>query len=127
MKKKIIWIALAVVLVVFLAVSAKVIDKGTEGQYTGVTAFDAGASSSDDWDGVVAEVTEKAEDAASLDLKALGDFIATLKNVERTEVLPYHSMGEAKWERLGIPYTLHGVQPPAEDRVRNAEKLLNRK
>ena len=61
------------------------------------------------------------------DLKALGDFIATLKNVERTEVLPYHSMGEAKWERLGIPYTLHGVQPPAEDRVRNAEKLLNRK
>ena len=54
MKKKIIWIALAVVLVVFLALSAKVIDKGTEGQYTGVTAFDAGASSSDDWDGVVA-------------------------------------------------------------------------
>ena len=73
MKKKIIWIALAVVLVVFLAVSAKVIDKGTEGQYTGVTAFDAGASSSDDWDGVVAEVMEKAEDAASLDPKSLGD------------------------------------------------------
>ena len=46
-KQKIIWIALAVVLVVFLALSAKVIDKGTEGQYTGEVAFDASASSFD--------------------------------------------------------------------------------
>lgn len=73
MKKKIIWIVLAVGLVVFLVLSAKVIDKGTEGQYTGVVAFDAGASSSGDWDGVVAEILEKAEDAAAIDLKALGE------------------------------------------------------
>ena len=73
MKKKIVWIVLAVLLLVFLIFSAKVIDKGTEGQYTGVVAFDAGASSSGDWDNVVAEITEKAEDIASLDLKALGD------------------------------------------------------
>ena len=73
MKKKIVWIVLAVLLLVFFIFSAKVIDKGTEGQYTGVVAFDAGASSSGDWDNVVAEITEKAEDIASLDLKALGD------------------------------------------------------
>ena len=73
MKKKILWIAAAVVLVVFLVLSAKVIDQGTEGQYTGVVAFDAGASSSGDWEGIVTEITEKAEDAASLDLKAVGD------------------------------------------------------
>lgn len=73
MKKRIIWIILAVALVVFLALSAKVIDQGTEDQYTGVVAFDAGAHSSGDWDGVVSEITEKAEDIASLDLKALGD------------------------------------------------------
>ena len=73
MKKKIVWIVLAVAFVVFLALSAKVIDKGTEGQYTGIVAFDAGASSSGDWEEVVAEVTEKAEDAASMDLKALGN------------------------------------------------------
>ena len=48
-KKTIICIALAVVLVVFLVLSAKVIDKGTEGQYTGEVAFDANASSGDDW------------------------------------------------------------------------------
>ena len=73
MKKKIAWIVLAVVLLVFFVLSAKVIDKGTEDQYTGVVAFNAGASSSEDWDIVVAEITEKAEDAASLDLKELGN------------------------------------------------------
>ena len=73
MKKKIIWIVLAVVLVVFLALSAKVIDKGTEGQYTGEVAFDASASSGDDWSAVLGEITGKAEDIASVDLSALGD------------------------------------------------------
>ncbi len=73
MKKKIILIVVAVALVVFLACSAKVIDKGTEGQYTGVVAFDAGASSSGDWDQIVSEITDKAEEITALDLKALGD------------------------------------------------------
>ena len=73
MKKYIIWIVIAVVLVGFLGMSAKVIDKGTEGQYTGVVAFDAGASSSDDWGNIIAEITGKAEDIAAMDLQALGD------------------------------------------------------
>ena len=55
-KTKIISIAVAVVLVVFLGLSMKVIDKGTEGQYTGEVAFDAGASSSGDWDAILAEI-----------------------------------------------------------------------
>ena len=73
MKKKIIWIVLAVALVAFLALSAKVIDKGTESQYTGEVAFDASESSSGDWDAVLAEITGKAEDIGSVDLAALGD------------------------------------------------------
>ena len=79
-KKTIICIALAVVLVVFLALSAKVIDKGTEGQYTGEVAFDASASSSGDWDSVVSEITSNAKDIAAVDIDALGDGTAvTLK------------------------------------------------
>ena len=73
MKKKIILIAVAVALVVFLACSAKIIDKGTEGQYTGVVAFDAGASSSGDWDQIVSEIDGKAEEITAVDLKSLGD------------------------------------------------------
>ena len=72
MKKNIIIAAVAVVLIVFLALNCKVIDKGTEGQYTGVVEFDASANSADDWSLITAEITEKAKDINELDLKNLG-------------------------------------------------------
>lgn len=58
------------------------------------------------------------------DLDKLGEFIATLKNVERVDVLPYHSLGMFKWEHLNIPYTLANEQPPTQERVENAKKRL---
>ncbi len=73
MKTRIALIVVCVALVAFLAMSAKVIDKGTEGQYTGEVAFDASASSSGDWDSVVSEITQNAQDIATMDLSALGD------------------------------------------------------
>ena len=57
-------------------------------------------------------------------LKRTREFIETLKNVERIEVLPYHSMGAYKWKELGIPYTLEDIAPPDSGRVRNAEMIL---
>lgn len=72
-KKGIIWIVLAVVLVAFLALNMKVIDKGTEGQYTGEVAFDASASSSGDWDAILNEITGSAQELSALDLSDLGD------------------------------------------------------
>ena len=99
MKKKIIWIILAVVLVVFLALSAKVIDKGTEGQYTGEVAFDASASSGDDWSAVLGEITGKAEDIAAVDLGALGDGKAvTLKGT----VTGYESKASGKKNTITV-------------------------
>lgn len=57
-------------------------------------------------------------------LKRTREFIETLKNVEKIEVLPYHSMGAYKWRELGIPYTLEDVAPPDSGRVKNAEMIL---
>ena len=45
--------------------------------------------------------------------RALGEFLATLSNVKALDVLPYHTMGAAKYKALGIPYPLAGV-PAAE-------------
>jgi len=59
-------------------------------------------------------------------LQRLSDFIATLSNVERIDVLPYHKLGVYKWENLGLAYPLEGVEPPSEARVKNAEAILNR-
>lgn len=57
-------------------------------------------------------------------LKKLGEYIKTLKNVEKVEVLPYHTMGVHKYKEMGIRYRLEGVEPPTAERVANAEKLL---
>lgn len=51
-------------------------------------------------------------------------FIDKLGNVQRVEVLPYHSMGAFKWKALDIPYTLEATLPPTEERVKNAQMIL---
>ena len=57
-------------------------------------------------------------------LQRLNLFLRTLNNIERIEVLPYHTLGTYKWKQLDIPYTLEGVQPPTQERVANAERIL---
>jgi pyruvate formate lyase activating enzyme len=51
-------------------------------------------------------------------------FIDTLDNVERVEVLPYHTLGVPKWEKLGLEYKLDGVEPPSDERIANANRIL---
>jgi pyruvate formate lyase activating enzyme len=50
--------------------------------------------------------------------------MAQWSNVEKVEILPYHTLGLFKWEKLGLPYPLEGVEPPTEEEVKRAEKLL---
>lgn len=57
-------------------------------------------------------------------LHRLADFIGTLKNVERVEVLPYHTLGVFKWEQLKMQYPLAGIEPPDAERIKNAEEIL---
>lgn len=54
----------------------------------------------------------------------LRDFLSTLHNIERIEVLPYHTLGVYKYEKLGIDYPLKDVQPPAAERVAKANDIL---
>ena len=58
------------------------------------------------------------------DLKALRRFIDTLKNVQRVEVLPYHSLGLDKWAKLGLTCPLKDIEPPSDERIENAKKIL---
>ncbi|AXK44669.1 pyruvate formate-lyase-activating protein [Brachybacterium saurashtrense] len=37
--------------------------------------------------------------------------------VERVEVLPFHTMGQDKWDALGMQYRLRDVQPPSAEVV----------
>ena len=60
-------------------------------------------------------------------LKRLRGFIDTLDTVEKVEVLPYHTMGEVKYQKLGYDYPLKGVEPPTKERVENAKRILTGK
>ncbi len=57
-------------------------------------------------------------------LKQTKEFIDTLQNVDKIEVLPYHTMGIVKYENLGIPYRLKGVEPPSKEEIRHAKEIL---
>lgn len=57
-------------------------------------------------------------------LHALAAFIRELRTVERVEVLPYHTLGVFKWENLGVPYPLEGIDPPSPERVAHAKQIL---
>ena len=52
-------------------------------------------------------------------LRDLGRFIGGLSNVKAIDVLPYHSMGEGKYQELGVEYPLRGM--PSLDKA-DAEK-----
>lgn len=60
------------------------------------------------------------------DLHKLGEFIGTLQNVQKVEVLPYHKLGVYKWEALGYEYPLLKVDPPSEQDVQFAYKILTK-
>ncbi len=63
------------------------------------------------------------DDADHLD--ALGRFVASL-GLRQVDLLPYHTAGVAKYNRLGRPYALPDVSPPTPDAVNDARARLER-
>jgi pyruvate formate lyase activating enzyme len=51
------------------------------------------------------------------DIARIATFAASLGNVQRVDVLPFHQMGRFKWNALKTPYALEGTQPPTPDLV----------
>ena len=58
------------------------------------------------------------------DLRRLSDFIASLKTVDRVEVLPYHAMALHKYEELRLPYRLGDTPAPTAEEIACAEEIL---
>lgn len=64
------------------------------------------------------------DDAANVE--GLAQFVATLKNVEKLEVLPFHKMGEYKWKELGFPYLLESTDPPTPEQIESTKAIFRR-
>ena len=59
-------------------------------------------------------------------LLAVREFVDTLKTVEKVEVLPYHALGMAKWEKLGVDYPLKETKSPTPELVKKAKEILTK-
>ena len=58
----------------------------------------------------------------------LKDFIKehfNVNNIERVELLPYHTLGVDKYKKLGIPYKLDGVSEMDKEECNKLQKILN--
>jgi len=56
----------------------------------------------------------------------LKKFISNLKNIERVELLPYHTMGVNKYKALGLNYRLEGIKEMDKNRCKELEEILNK-
>lgn len=61
---------------------------------------------------------------AEEDLMAAYNYLRNFKNIEKIEVLPYHTMGKEKWEKLCLDYPLEGVPTPTKEEVEKAKNIL---
>lgn len=57
-------------------------------------------------------------------LRKLGGLIRSFASLQELEVLPYHDMGEKKYDALGIPYPLKGVPALDRDEAERARKVI---
>lgn len=58
-------------------------------------------------------------------LAGLREYLKTLKNVRRVELLPYHALGVPKYHIMGIPYPLEGVPPLDGDKLAAWQTAMN--
>lgn len=58
------------------------------------------------------------------ELRELGSFLATISNVEKLEVLPYHALGKVKYDNLGMDYVLKDTPQLTKEQAKQAEQLI---
>lgn len=69
---------------------------------------------------VVPNVTQNDDD-----LYRLGRFLGTLKNMKALDVLPYHTMGKVKYEKLGMEYPLGDIPSLSkEDAIKSRDIIF---
>lgn len=68
---------------------------------------------------IVSGITDSPEE-----LDGIGRMIAAHSNIIGFEVLPYHSMGEQKYEELGLDYPLKGMKNLPQEQAANARKRI---
>lgn len=62
----------------------------------------------------------------SHEIEELAKFLSTLRSVERIEILPFHKMGEYKWENMGYEYKLRDTKPPTKEILKRVKQIFEK-
>jgi pyruvate formate lyase activating enzyme len=58
------------------------------------------------------------------EMAAIAEFGASLGVVQRAEILPFHQLGQYKWDRLGLEYSLADTKPPTDEQIAEAVRIF---
>ncbi len=58
------------------------------------------------------------------DLIQLKEFINSLKNVKKIELIPYHELGKYKWKNLGLKYELDEISAATNEDIKRVKSIL---
>ncbi len=61
---------------------------------------------------------------AEEDVRALGQEFGSYENIERVEVLPYHTLGVHKYEAMGLKYKLADTPKNTQEQLDRAQSIL---
>lgn len=57
-------------------------------------------------------------------VEGVARFAASLGNIERADILPFHQLGKFKWEQMGMRYELADTPAPTPEQVEQARKIF---
>lgn len=57
-------------------------------------------------------------------IRELGNYIATIPNVEKVELLPYHTLGVSKYENMKVCYPLKDIAPMDKEKTKKLQNLI---
>ncbi|MDI3386575.1 pyruvate formate-lyase-activating protein [Streptomyces sp. B-S-A8] len=57
-------------------------------------------------------------------IEGVATFAGGLGNVARVDVLPFHRLGEGKWQALGMNFTLHDTPSPTPEQLALAKEIF---
>lgn len=60
------------------------------------------------------------------EIHAIAEFAASLPGVKAHHLLPYHRLGEGKYDGLGREYSMHGIEPPPDEYMRRLLSIAKR-
>lgn len=71
---------------------------------------------------LVPQLTDRLEN-----ISQLADYLSSYGNIQQVDVLPFHKMGEYKWQQLGYDYQLTNTCPPDHDSLMRAKDIFRQR